>query len=205
VAGGVAHRAEPAHRQPGDGPAPWSRGRTEVRLDPGDELVDVEGLPFRRPVRAEVVPVGVPPARARIRHDHQDRKTSGDCFGVAFIGPGLVIVVSAVQQIEHGIGPLRISRVTGRLQDPDMHVLAERIGRHGDVQQSIIQLLHRHDMNAPSIGERGGGGPSPNPGGHREHDHGKRQPYNGAPHSPALGTPCSIPERDDDCSLHEGF
>ena len=73
----VAERAEAALRQAGDRSPPARPDRAQVGVDPGDELVDVEGLPLGRSVGAAVVPVGAPAAAVAVESgvgQHEDHR-----------------------------------------------------------------------------------------------------------------------------------
>ena len=120
VAGRIAHRAEATTRQAGDGAALTRADRREVRVDPGDELVDVIGLPHRRAAKPVVVPVGVPGAPAGVGHHDDQRQPFGESVGdPALVRPRRVVGRAAVEEIEHGVARGRGGVVASGQQDAD--------------------------------------------------------------------------------------
>ena len=124
MAGGVAHRAVAAHRQPGDR-APALRGDRAVRrVDPRDELAHVVGLPprlvGRSPRYQSVYQPSVPPSGITTM--------SGDRAVIASASPKrvheAVVGVRAVQEIEHRVAPGGVRTVAAREQHADVRRLA---------------------------------------------------------------------------------
>ena len=107
VAGGVGHGAPAAHRQARHGAPGAVRPGPVAAVDERDQLPHVVALPRGRPAGAVVVPVGVAPARPRVGHDHDQAEPGGGALDVALSRPRRVVVDRAVQQVEHGVAPLR--------------------------------------------------------------------------------------------------
>src|SRR5262249_2771022 len=73
VASGVTHRAEAAHREPGDGAVAPARERPEASLDEASQDDGVKRLPLARAVDPVGVPAGVRVVTT-VRHDDDDRE-----------------------------------------------------------------------------------------------------------------------------------
>ena len=146
VPGGVAHGAEPTHREPGDRPTLALRDRAEVRVDERDQLVDVVRLPLRRPALAEVEPVGVEAASTARGHDGDHLVRRGRRRGVTGEGPVELAAAPPVQQVEHRV-PLGGRRVVADGQEhPHRGRRAQGRRRDRDVEQAVVGTGHRRDV-----------------------------------------------------------
>ena len=112
MARSVAERTEASLRQPRDGAARTTPDRSQVRIDPRHDLVDVKGLPHRLSARAAVVPVREPAAavtvEAGVGKDDDQRQTGGGLLGVAEVDPVRRPAAGAVKEVEHRVAALRI-------------------------------------------------------------------------------------------------
>jgi hypothetical protein len=142
MARGVRQRAEAAHRQPGDGASAPVGAHRQRRLDPVPQLGQVEAGP-QLPAECGVGPrpVAVPTPSAAVGHDDHERQILRQPLGVAGRGPTTVVVVTPVQQPQHGERPR--SRFGGWGQHSDVG----RRRQGGAVQRVVDQAR----------GESGGG------------------------------------------------
>ncbi len=128
---GVAHGAEAAHRESGDGPMAAAVERPEPALDPAPQHAGVEGLPLPRAVHPVGVEAGVRVVPAVGHHD-DDRELRREALHVRVLGPPPNVSPAPWRRYSTGYRA-RDLRVTGRQQHADRAV--------GHVQPA----RHRHD------------------------------------------------------------
>ena len=125
MASRVAHRAEPAHRQPCHSAR---RPGAVVALEQVAQLAQVEGLPARA-----VEPVAVEADVAALRHDHEHVAQRGELLDGGLARPAVVGVAAPVQQEEHGPAAVAALRPARGREQPNARVLAERGRADGEI------------------------------------------------------------------------
>ena len=121
VFGDVFEGSEASHGESGDGASGLFREGAEGGVHPGDELLDLEGLPVAFPVSGgHRVAV---PADARVGHDHDEITSLGHRPDVEFPVVLGVISPASVEQVEHGV-PFSAAGVIGGKQDVGVGIAA---------------------------------------------------------------------------------
>ena len=150
----VVAGAPAAHRQPRDGAGVTRRDRVVVRVDPREELVDVERLPHRRAAGAEVPPVDVVAEAARLRHHDDERVAGRDRLCVALRGPVHVAAGAAVQEVQHRVPRVAVRVVALGKEDADLRLAHQRGRGEGQLVQPRVHVRRADVLEARLAGRR---------------------------------------------------
>ena len=88
-------------------------------------------------------------------HDDDQRQAGRELLGRALVGPRLVVVKRAVQEVEDGVALAWIGRVAGWNEDPHVRGGGERRRAHRDVGQAVVDPLRGEHLDRVR-GLRGG-------------------------------------------------
>ena len=154
VLGRVLQCPEAAHGEAGDGPSGELGNGAEGGVHPGDELVDVEGLPVPGPgVGGDRV--AVPAGRAAVGHDNDEFTPCGQVPDALVVeGPEVGADAASVEEVEHRVVARGV--VTVGQQHVDGRVGAD--GRSGEpVVLHPAAVLVLDDVQAGGLGGRRSG------------------------------------------------